>query len=375
MDGKTIRLRASCNACNESKVRCSQRKPTCARCERNGTECIYGRSRRTHKDAPPIAMPPSHRPRGSPQVPPSAHPIHHPGLLLDSGSLVTESGGPLIDAPSTVVTRSPTPGTNHSNPWALGSLFSGNNDSDTATATATATDMATFWVSQVAAAGQTSGPPLPSCGECTCHEGVTELLASMRRGSDDRRLSLDAQLAKLKRCIASSETSMACCHGREDAEPIHIMAVATLISYIIDDFEMLASEFSLRRSSPEAAAAAAAAAAGEMAALGSTERESSLSSGLDESMSSMLEPRLSWGVLELEDDDEADLRQRLYLLSFRKLERLLSQLKLYLRNLDDTRAILPDASRQMGFVMACDYTRLWLEKKAEDVKRLFLVPT
>ncbi|KAK0728739.1 hypothetical protein B0T26DRAFT_699193 [Lasiosphaeria miniovina] len=38
MDGKTIRLRASCNACNESKVRCSQHKPTCARCERNGAD-------------------------------------------------------------------------------------------------------------------------------------------------------------------------------------------------------------------------------------------------------------------------------------------------------------------------------------------------
>jgi len=69
-----------------------------------------------------------------------------------------------------------------------------------------------------------------------------------------------------------------------------------------------------------------------------------------------------------------DLRQRLYLLSFRKLERLLSQLTMYLRDLHSTWAGLPDPSRHTAFVIACDYTRLWLEKKAGDVKRLFSVP-
>ena len=432
MDGKTIRLRASCNACNESKVRCSQHKPTCARCERNGTECIYGLSRRTHKDAPPISMPPSQRPsrsssnadsksnsnwRGmsfpksatatpsnrsaspdrsarthdtalfgdymSPagthfmissqqqqneaaatsQAPTAADSIHRAGLLPDFSSL--------IDPLSAAVTRFPTPGAEYANPWVLGSLFGGSNNNSDSDA---ANDMAMFWARQMVSAGpMTTASSSPECGECNCHAGVTELLASIRGGGDDhRRLSLDAQLAKLKRCIASSETSIGCAHGREDAEPIHIMAVATLIGYVIDEFEMLANETPLRRSSP-----------GAMACLGDTERGSSLSSGSDESVSGkvvtganmslrgFLEPRLSWGVLELEDDDEVDLRQRLYLLSFRKLERLLWQLTLYLRNLHDARASLPGPSRHMAFVMACDYTRLWLEKKAEDVKRLF----
>jgi hypothetical protein len=92
------------------------------------------------------------------------------------------------------------------------------------------------------------------------------------------------------------------------------------------------------------------------------------------SLGGLMEPRLSWGVLELEEDDEMDLRQRLYLLSFRKLERLLSQLTLYLRDLHNAWAGLPDPSRHTAFVIACDYTRLWLEKKACDVKRLFSVP-
>lgn len=220
----------------------------------------------------------------------------------------------------------------------------------------------------------------------------------MRGGSqEDRRLPIDAQLAKLKRCISSSESSMACCHGRDDAEPIHIMAVATLIGFVIDEFEILACDLvspALRRHLSPAGASGTGTGTGMTgssvadiaAALGvSTGAEraggSSLSSGSDSDMSmagtganmslaSLMEPRLSWGMLEFEDDDEVDLRQRLYLLSFRKLERLLSQLTMYLRNLHDSRACLVDPSRHMAFVMACDYTRLWLEKKAEDVKRL-----
>lgn len=87
-----------------------------------------------------------------------------------------------------------------------------------------------------------------------------------------------------------------------------------------------------------------------------------------------MEPRLSWGVLELEEDDEMDLRQRLYQLSFRKLERLLSQLTMHLRDLHSVSVNLPDPSQHMSFVIACDYTRLWLERKAGDVKRLLLSP-
>ncbi|KAL2285286.1 hypothetical protein FJTKL_08236 [Diaporthe vaccinii] len=455
MDVKTIRLRASCNACNESKVRCSQRKPTCARCERNGVECIYGLSRRTHKDAPPISMPPSQRSRGSlrtsstngdisrsssthkshnssnsnsnnswiglsfaksaattpststpnggaspdqsmsagmtthdantaffgdhlsqlqpyaPQTPTAADPTHRPGLLLDfSAPSVGSSAnsGPHVDPLSAAVTQFSTPLGEYANPWAMGSLF-GSSSSSSNTHTNTNTN----------ASNNDSGPATD-----ICHAGVTELLTSMRGGGgDDRRLPIDAQLAKLKRCIASSESSMACTHGRDDGEPIHIMAVATLIGYVIDEFEVLACDLVspvLRRMSPPAVG-------GDMAAaLGGTGTErvggsSSLSSGSDESMSmaaaaadmslaSLMEPRLSWGMLELEDEDEVDLRQRLYLLSFRKLERLLSQLTMYLRNLHDARACLSDPSRHTAFVMACDYTRLWLEKKAEDVKRL-----
>lgn len=207
-------------------------------------------------------------------------------------------------------------------------------------------------------------------GECTCHVGVAELLASMCAcGDSNRRLSLDAQLSKLKRCIVLSEMSMGCAHNSEDTEPIHIMAVTMLISYIIDDFKVLASESPLRKSS---AAAAEITAPGNME-MGSNSMFGMVETSANTSMGEPLEPRLSWGQLELEDDDETDIRQRLYLLSFRKLERLMSQLTLYLRDLHNERASLPDPSRRLAFVIACDYMRVWLEKKAEDVKKLFSV--
>lgn len=322
----------------------------------------------------------------TPQTPTTTDPTHRAGMLLDFSSLPraggSSSSGPHIDPLSAAVTQFSTPVAEYGNPWAMGSLF-GPTSNNTHTNTNTSNSTSDGGPAPDMSAYLATPPSPPSLGDytCNCHAGVTELLTSMRGGGDDRKLPIDAQLAKLKRCIASSESSMACTHGRDDGEPIHIMAVATLIGYVIDEFEMLACDLvspALRKMSPSA---------GDMAAtLGvatGAERVggSSLSSGSDESMSmvgagtnmslaNFMEPRLSWGMLELEDDDEVDLRQRLYLLSFRKLERLLSQLTMYLRTLHDARACLSDPSRHMAFVMACDYTRLWLEKKAEDVKRL-----
>ena len=200
----------------------------------------------------------------------------------------------------------------------------------------------------------------------------------MRCGtSNHQRISLDTQLAKLKQCIMASETSMACVHGHEDSEPIHIMAVAMLIGYVIDDFKILAREGSPSRSRSSSLTSATVAAAAEMAALGNLDmggRPMSRSS-TSLSLGGLIEPRLSLGMLELEEEDEIDLRQRLYLLSFRKLERLLSQLTLYLQDLHNAWVGLPDQSQHTAFVIACGHTRLWLEKKAGDVKRLLSVPS
>lgn len=110
IDGKAIKLRASCDACNESKVRCNQSKPGCARCERLRVPCVYGLSRRTHKSAPRVgassplalpALPPlPPPPQPPPPPPPSSQPqplssqsqplssqaTHHPPITGDGSS-------------------------------------------------------------------------------------------------------------------------------------------------------------------------------------------------------------------------------------------------------------------------------------------------
>ena len=314
-------------------------------------------------------------------------PMHTTSQMLDFSSLITDStsGTPMMPG------QFSTAGAEYGNPtpWVPGSVFGTSHNSDS-------TDMKGYWA-------------LNEEGDCSCHAGVTELLGSMRPGGgrNDHGLSLDAQLAKLKQCITASETSMGCAHSRDDSEPIHILAVAMLIGYVIDDFKTLATESNTPRRSRSSSLSLSSAA--ELASLGNAELASlsnsemsrgpmtngvtsgsatpmprgsmsGLASGVATptsnnkmtnlaSLDALLEPRLSWGVLELEEDDEMDLRQRLYLLSFRKLERLLSQLTLYVQDLHNA-----DRSRPTPFVIACGYTRLWLKKKADDVKRLFSVP-
>lgn len=247
METKTIRLRASCNSCNESKVRCSQSKPTCARCERHGTECIYGLSRRTHRDAPSISTPSSQRPRrNSPASSQNERlsAIELKDQLLDFGNNATTTSSPPPESLEVATTGFLMPGAkyiSHYSPGPLDLGISGHNGDAYAMAS-----MEAFWARQMSTAGLMTVPPTPPYGECNCHAGARELLLSMRGSGNDQRLSIDAQLAKLKRCIVSSEASMGCSHGREDAEPIHIMAVATLIGYVVDQFEVLASEISLR---------------------------------------------------------------------------------------------------------------------------------
>lgn len=392
MDGKTYKLRASCNACNESKVRCSQTKPTCARCERNKTTCVYGLSRRTHKDAPPISLshsasqPHSHSGsrRSSVHIPNAAAtatttanytgtttpfmPLHEnpmtsypPQPSVDQffaqqqpHHQQTSTAGPgagilspsNLDLPS-FLTPLPTPNEDHTNSLfsSFGNFAAGVNGS----ASNILTPLTSTPGTGTSASTSTDMFQQPQIQECTCHAGVMEQLASMSQPArnEERRLSLDVQLSQLKRCIAASEASMGCGHhGNGDTEPINIITVAMLIGRAIDEFELMLNE-RIGRGSPM------------------SERERSLS--LDEATINIREPRLCWGVLELEDDDEVELRQRLYLLYFRKLERLLSQLNVFVRTLHDSRG----GSCNSTFIMACEYIHLWLEKKADGVKRLF----
>ncbi|KAA8612591.1 Fungal transcriptional regulatory protein [Pyrenophora tritici-repentis] len=49
LNQKKLKLRASCDSCAASKVKCSKDHPICARCFANNTQCVYGVSRKHGK--------------------------------------------------------------------------------------------------------------------------------------------------------------------------------------------------------------------------------------------------------------------------------------------------------------------------------------
>lgn len=48
---KSVKVRSTCNACQQAKIRCSHEKPSCRRCQRHKIECIYSMSRRLGRPA------------------------------------------------------------------------------------------------------------------------------------------------------------------------------------------------------------------------------------------------------------------------------------------------------------------------------------
>lgn len=51
------RLRMSCDACQNLKVKCSQDKPSCRRCSKNGLDCVYSPLRRMGRPRKPPVIP------------------------------------------------------------------------------------------------------------------------------------------------------------------------------------------------------------------------------------------------------------------------------------------------------------------------------
>ncbi|RYP59380.1 hypothetical protein DL769_008565 [Monosporascus sp. CRB-8-3] len=74
-------------------------------------------------------------------------------------------------------------------------------------------------------------------------------------------------------------------------------------------------------------------------------------------------PKLSWGVLELEEDDERNLRQHLWLVQFWKLEKLLHRFSTSVRRLRNLHG-----SGNSAHVMLCECIHMWLEHKAQVIK-------
>lgn len=48
---KSVKVRSTCNACQQAKIRCSHEKPSCRRCQKHKIDCIYSVSRRLGRPA------------------------------------------------------------------------------------------------------------------------------------------------------------------------------------------------------------------------------------------------------------------------------------------------------------------------------------
>jgi hypothetical protein len=48
---KSVKVRSTCNACQQAKIRCSHERPSCKRCQKNNIGCVYSISRRLGRPA------------------------------------------------------------------------------------------------------------------------------------------------------------------------------------------------------------------------------------------------------------------------------------------------------------------------------------
>jgi len=74
-------------------------------------------------------------------------------------------------------------------------------------------------------------------------------------------------------------------------------------------------------------------------------------------------PKLSWGELQIDRDEENQLKQHLWLLQFRKLKRVIQMLNTSVRQLTSS-----VSGGHSAYVMACQCIHKWLTQKADTLK-------
>lgn len=367
LDGKAAKLRASCDVCNESKVRCSQTKPSCTRCQKQGVVCVYGLSRRSHKSAPRVG---AQRPSPAIDTPPilndhsteASTSTRHPSSRNSVSSFSSQS---LYDAERTTVAAGSEAQTCSDQPpinfvddlpatdFSLSSLIF--HDDQGSLGTCVTSPSAFFDQFDQFGPSDTIVPhdlldhnELPSgplqlatdfsSNGCHCVSRATTELMSTMLLSDTSGNMADVQLSVIKRAIQTSQDCIDCtCITHE----LSIMTVMLLVGRIIKGFEV-----TLGAESPLASAA------------------TSLHNGNDSGESAA--PKMTWGKLPIDMDEEYQLRQHLLLLNFQKLERLLRQLSDSVKQLR-----LRQGSNNPAHVMACECMHMWLEQWANVVKNGF----
>ncbi|KAI1109056.1 hypothetical protein F5Y14DRAFT_433819 [Nemania sp. NC0429] len=435
IDGKPVKLRTACDACSESKVRCSQAKPTCGRCEKNGITCVYGLSRRSHKLAARVGTSISSLSHRTTPQSSSSSIIDNPDIAHESPSpsrtySSTESNQSILRnleaffrARGNVIDTPPSSSSSHVSSSAsyaqnldfgsvagvssslsdatLDNFFLGSLESDFNFTTQHQPEridpkhqqfllsgspegfdlslpIAAVTIDQSnhpASAAKSDPEPVmtsttPS-GSCGCTARLMASLATLQSPCPEDQPSFDVQLSRLKDATKLSESCMTCnCYVGDE---IVTVLNSILIFRIIQGFE---SALSL------------AATSGEQRPLPPEKSSSShrRQSSCDAS------PPLSWGAMQLDHDEMEDLKQHIWLLQFRKLEKLLESLRNAIRRMRADGTVGSGGSSEGGrgddelhaytfiaggkgakggnsaLVMACECIHMWLNQKARILR-------
>ncbi|KAI1360018.1 hypothetical protein F5Y08DRAFT_59697 [Xylaria arbuscula] len=392
--GKVAKLRASCDSCNESKVRCSQTKPQCARCEKQGINCIYGLSRRTHKTAPRVGalaadvgtiiassmeqpllyqqqlqwlLPvPEHTQDASrstaatntPALTAASHNLASAGL--DSIPGLCDGGIGLSDADSRSSTAAmisdfiPT-----DSPLFESSSFGLVNTDielpsiNSSTSRISSFDTAFLTQSSGSSSGSSraDGPlHLNSLAEmsrnivpgtCNCRTLAVQQLQclSVPPGSSG---SNDAYFTQLKQAISVSEMCLGCqCITQDDTS---MMITGTLIGNIIERLDCFITQVNQQLARP------------------APRSRSSVTEFLDDDSPGRPSSRF-WGSLEIEPLEEAELKFHLCLIQLRKLRRILKQM---IASVDSMSATEGRENSAKAMAIQCIY--VWLVQKVDALK-------
>ena len=438
LDGRTAKFRVSCDGCNESKVRCSQTKPQCRRCARQGIVCIYGLSRRSHRTAPRVgasqtqtALEGESFPSGD--VTSSPHPLHGSSNMAGSGpnssssaardlavqgetgdrgttEVISEVTAALqedaatatdsaLEVSSTDLVPNPDMYASHYSdygsldlPTSFESAFDSMNDLSTSTSNLPGRFFplsSSSCNNGIGSSGDSifgseicDEPQRPASGPCDCHNTVVKQLLSLPFQSEKANGALDTQFAQLKHAISVSEECISCActlrdemsistkrfsfylspsllsrdntmawrsknhHSVRDSDLYIAVTTSILIGRIIEGFELFMTRANAL-SSPT---------------------HSRIIDGSDESSPGVSVPRLSWGVLQIEPDEEAEIKQHMWLIQHRKLQRVIKKLIVavgQLRNAQD--------SGNSAHIMTCQYIHMWLVQKAEGLEDRYRV--
>ncbi|KAF9728927.1 hypothetical protein PMIN01_13307 [Paraphaeosphaeria minitans] len=356
--GKAAKLRASCDACNESKVRCSQTKPSCTRCQKQQIVCVYGLSRRTHKSAPRVgarcssltvdaSLLPEHTAMPTVTEEPTQISSPRDSLISISASprqdtevTATASGAQAQSCPDQNVMDFPDDFTSPN--FNLSSLIYQHGHHG----------LENCLLSPDAFLGQLDNPlpddllhdseapvePLELTSEhngCHCVSRATTELMSTLVLSHRSGNGADVQLSVIKRAIQTSRDCIYCTCATGD---LALLTNLLLIARIIQGFEMTA-----RARSPSGPTS-------------SDSRIDSVASG---------SPKLTWGKLPIEKQEESQIKQYLLLLNFQQLEQLLRPLSDSIKQL---RLVQDQGKSNPAHLMACECIHMWLEQWAQLVK-------